>query len=319
MRIVFFGAGAFGLPALDRLAGEHEVAAVVSQPDRPAGRRRRLTPTPAADRAAARGLETLKAEDVNDPEVQERIRGLEAEAAVVIAFGQKLGPGLLSAFPVSMNLHGSLLPRHRGAAPVSWAILAGDAETGVSVIELADRMDAGRIFAQRRTGIDPLETAGELHDRLAELGPDAVAEALDRFSTGELRGAAQPEDEVTRAPKLTKADGWLDLRQGAEAVRRRVHGLTPWPGTPVRWRPTQRSAARLLLRRVAADGGPTDAAPGTVLEAGRVAVGHGESIRLLELQPEGKRSMEIDAFQRGYGLAPGDRLEGSEADEATGP
>ncbi|HAW95192.1 MAG TPA: methionyl-tRNA formyltransferase, partial [Phycisphaerales bacterium] len=190
MRLVFLGSGAFGLPTVRSLDASHDLLAVVSQPDRPAGRARRNTPTPISEWAMDRSKELIRPEDVNDPEVVRMIRGFEPDALVVIAFGQKIGEPLLQDLP-AFNLHASLLPAYRGAAPINRAMIDGCSETGVSVIELAQRMDAGDVHATRTLEIDPLETAGELHDRLAALGPDAVESVLEALAAGTTRGIVQ--------------------------------------------------------------------------------------------------------------------------------
>jgi methionyl-tRNA formyltransferase len=324
MRLILMGSGEFGVPTFAALAEDRRfaVAQVVTQPDRPAGRQRQLTPTPVAAWAAACGLPVMKPENVNLPEVIAALRAVQAQAAVVIAFGQKLSPELLAATgELTINLHASLLPKYRGAAPINWAIIRGETETGLSVIALAQRMDAGAVYGQCVTRIDPLETAGELHDRLAALGPALVSAALDQFERGELAGQAQDETKATQAPKLKKSDGVIDWSADAATVRNRVHGLTPWPGVSVRWWSGSEERT-LMLRRVAAEpamrcGPPPEgsqaqaqdaAPPGTVLEGGRVRVGHAETIRLLEVQAPGSRPMTIQEFMRGHALRPGDRL-----------
>jgi len=212
MRLLFLGSGEFGLPTLRRLQTRHTVAAVVTQPDRPAGRHQRLAPTPVGAAAAAAGLEVLKVEDINADPVRAQIQALAPQAAVVIAFGQKLSPPLVAALgSLAINLHASLLPRFRGAAPINWAILTGQTQTGLSVIGLAQKMDAGPIYAQCTTTIDPRETAGELHDRLAEMGPDLIEGVLREFEAGTLHGRAQDEARAISAPKLSRADSWLDF------------------------------------------------------------------------------------------------------------
>ena len=227
MKLVYLGSGSFGLPTLERLAAEHDVALVVTQPDRPAGRQRRLAATPVGHLAETRGIETLKPDDVNDPVVVERIAEAAGEALVVIAYGQKIGPAILDDV-FAINLHSSLLPKYRGAAPINWAMINGEAETGLSVITITQRMDAGDVLGQVVTPIDPMETAGELSSRLAELGPDLVIEVLKRHCAGTLRGVAQDDRLASRAPKLAKSDGTVRFDQPARAVRQRVHGLTPW-------------------------------------------------------------------------------------------
>ncbi len=319
MRIVFLGSGEFGLPTLRALDAAHDLVGVVTQPDRPAGRKRQLTPTPVGQWVGDGGprgddIPLIKPANANDDDVIAQIAALEPDAGVVIAFGQKLSPILIEALgqgggPV-VNLHASLLPRWRGAAPINWAVMAGDTETGVSVIGLAQRMDAGLIYATARTPIDPMETAGELHDRLSLLGPDAVLDVLAEHEAGTLQGQPQDDSLATRAPKLSKADGKVDFSEPAAAVQRRVHGLTPWPGVTVTWRDTQTGEEQpLMIRRVeVVDRDATqDAPPGTILEGANVACGKG-LIALRQIQQPGKRVMSIDEFTRGRSLTPGDLL-----------
>ena len=234
MDLVYFGSGAFGLPTLKTLVESHQVRAIVTQPDRPAGRGKALTPTPIGQWAveSAPDVPLLKPKDVNADEVVARVRAFEAEAWVVIAFGQKLSAALLEGV-FSMNLHASLLPRWRGAAPINWAIIAGDDETGNSVITLAHLMDAGLVLGQSRREITGRETAGEMHDALAADGPALVEEVLEAKSAGMLMPVEQDERKVTLAPKLSSADRWVDVAQPAAACQRRIHGLTPWPGVSV--------------------------------------------------------------------------------------
>ncbi len=300
MRIVFFGSGAFGLPTLAALAARHEVSLVVSQPDRPAGRGRSLTPTPIAGWAAEQGIAVRKPEDVNRSEEIAAIHAVGAQAFVVIAFGQKLAPPLLSG-QFAINLHASLLPAYRGAAPINWAMIDGCAETGVSVISLAERMDAGLVYERVATPIDPLENAGELHDRLAALGPAAVLAVLERLDRGgpsAVGGERQDEARVSKARKLRKEDGWLDLATlDAPAARARIHGLTPWPGCDVL---LGGQKLRLLRVREVAAGGE----PGTVTAARTIACKRG-GLELLSLQPEGGRPMSLDAYRNGRPFEPG--------------
>lgn len=304
MRIVFLGSGAFGLPTLEALLRSHTVVLGVTQPDRLAGRGLLATATPVAQRLAEGSVETIKPEDVNASEVVSRVHAARPDALVVIAFGQKLRPALLEGL-FAINLHGSLLPRHRGAAPVNWAILSGDTATGVSVITLAQRMDAGEILAEGRTAIDPQETAGELHDRLAEMGPSVVLEALERRSAGTLAPRLQEESLATRAPKLTRADAWLRFDQAAEAVRRRVHGLSPWPGCAVELGGVETKLLRVDLVESSSGGGKEGAAPGTLDEHGAIRCASG-ALRPVLVQQSGKRAMIYDEFRRGRRLAPGD-------------
>ncbi len=311
MRIIFLGSGEFGLPTLKRLHGRHEVVAVVTQPDRPSGRRRAPTPTPIAQFAESVGIDVLRCADVNEADFVRRVGLLGADFAVVIAFGQKLGPHLVEALgPQTVNLHGSLLPKYRGAAPINWAMIQGETHTGLTVISIAQKIDGGLIYAQARTNIDPLETAGQLHDRLAAMGPELVEQVLEKLCAGALDGRPQDETLTTRAPKLTKADGWVDFGRSALDVRCRVHGLTPWPGVSVSWfSPSTGRRRPLAIRRVVDLGGdPTGHPPGTVLPDHLVAVGDG-AIRVLEVQAPGRRAMAFEQFVQGQPLAPRDKFE----------
>lgn len=314
MRLLYFGSGEFGLPTLQMLSERHEVAAVITQPDRPAGRKRKLTPTPITQWAAEQNLSIIKADDANAADVVARIAELRADAAVVIAFGQKLSPALIGAAgELVVNLHASLLPKYRGAAPINWAVIHGEADTGLSVIGLAQRMDAGLIFGQLRTPIDPLETAGELHDRLAAMGPPLVARVLADHKAGALEGLSQDDAAATRAPKLKKTDGVVDFAAPAAALRCRIHGLTPWPGVTVTWRHDD-AEQPLILRRVRdvndeTRNAKTQANPGVIVDptAGLVATGAG-CIQLLEVQTPGKRVMSFTDFTRGHPMNTGDVL-----------
>jgi methionyl-tRNA formyltransferase len=351
MKIVFLGSGAFGIPTLRALCAPgsgHEVVGIVTQPDRPAGRDRRLTPTAVAGWAAEHlpSVPVLKPEDVNNPAIVERIRRLGAfepaprdhlatdlpPAWVVVAYGQKLSRELLDGI-FAVNLHGSLLPRWRGAAPINHAILAGDEATGNSVITIADRMDAGLVLGRSEPPIriEPWMTAGELHDVLAEDGPGVVLRVLaEREKAGQdwtRMGEPQDESLVTRAGKLSRADGWIDFADGAEACRRRIHGLTPWPGVTVvvdrgTGVPPVNIAHRgpgvppvtiKLLRVEVADansqgeiGSIADAAAGIVRCGG--GGGKGGALRLLHVQPAGKRAMTWSDFVHGHAVEDGSVL-----------
>lgn len=341
MDLVYFGSGAFGIPTLSALVHKHQVKCIVTQPDRPAGRGGMPTPTPIAHWAAehAPQILILKPEKVNTPEVVAQIRSFAAPAWVVIAFGQKLGKALL-ADQFAINLHASLLPRWRGAAPIHAAILGGDTVTGNSVITLADRMDAGLVLGTTRRAIPPEVTAGEMHDILAADGPEVVLEVLEKHVQGQLVGTAQDESLVTLASKFTKADGYVDFSKTAEACRVRVHGLTPWPGVTVEWRGggggsgggggNGGSGAGLMVKVlrvrvlqeselsgvVAAEWMQVNA--GSVVHAmkGWVACGSGSDrsvLELLEVQPANGKAMKWEDFARGRRVAVGDTLLGGQS------
>lgn len=266
---------------------------VVTQPDRPAGRGGAMTPTPVAAEIQKyhNQIPLLKPEKINDPSVRDRIREVRTDAFVVIAFGQKLGRALLDGV-YAINLHGSILPRWRGAAPINAALLAGDPLVGNSVITLADKMDAGLVLATSSHPANPEWTAGDLHDILAADGPALVGQVLRDRPAGQV----QDEALVTIAAKLSKADGWVDFRQGADECRRRIHGLTPWPGVTIQLR----QQPLKLLRVKSLEGGPQQA-PGTLIdpEKGLVAC-TGSVLQLIEVQAAGKRAMSWADFARGH-------------------
>lgn len=310
MDVVFFGSGAFGLPTLEALSTAHTVRAVVTQPDRRAGRGGKLTPTPIGQFAEDSIGETrlFKPENTNVVEVREALVAIQAEAWVVIAFGQKLSRELLEGV-FAINLHASLLPRWRGAAPINAAILAGDAETGNSVITLADRMDAGLVLGQSRRPITTDDTAGTLHDALAEDGVALLLDILSRFGQGQVEEHEQDELQVTLAPKLGRKDGWVDFADSAERCRCRINGLSPWPGVTVRFRSEPLKLVR--AERVVSDP-ELVSEPGVVVDADAGVVGCGEgALRLLEVQPPGKKVMAWGAFARGRHVKRGERIEGA--------
>ena len=322
MRIIFLGAGEFGLPTLERLHAMHEVVHVVTQPDRPAGRKQQLTTTAIGTWAAAQGLPVTKTDHANDPAIIESLQQLRADVAVVIAFGQKLSPQLIDGLaPLVVNLHASLLPAYRGAAPINWAIIRGEKETGLSVISLAQRMDGGLIYAQSRTAIGHTETAGELHDRLSLMGPALIDQVLHELVMGTLQGQKQDESLATRAPKFSKADSAIDFDQSPDQVRCLIHGMTPWPGAWAIWvkqsdatDATDDDAKKeqmLFIRRVSselnANSVNNEHQPGTILNGGQVAV-RGGTIQLLQVQLPGGRVMNIGDFLRGHAMQHGDLL-----------
>ncbi len=329
MKLLYFGSGAFGIPALAQLVRDHQLLAVVTQPDRPAGRKRVLTPTPVAAWVAGQqaageldqNIPVYKPENVNEEDILARMRAFPANAWVVVAFGQKLSEQLL-ADKFAINLHASLLPRWRGAAPINHAILAGDRATGNSVITLASRMDAGLILGQSHREIDPLITAGELHDQLARDGAPIVQQVLAQHAANQLKPIEQDESLVTLAPKLSRANAWIDFTQPAEQCRRQIHGLTPWPGVPVAIAGAQLKLIRAQVIEPNAEqeegaesssGALPDAAPGTLVNAqhGIVRCGEDTYLKILETHPAGKRTMPWADFARGQRLENGCAIESS--------
>lgn len=313
MAILFYASGEFGLPTLMHLHQQGRVAAVVTQPDKPAGRHQQLTPTPIGQFAQQVGLPLFKPVDANALPMIQQVQSFQPQASVVIAFGQKLSPELIQASAINgcvVNLHASLLPKYRGAAPINWAMLNGEPVAGVSVIALAQRMDAGLVYATSQTPIGETETAGELHDRLARLGPLVIDRVLSDFAGKRAMGLPQDESQACRAPKLSKADGWVDFNQSAFMVARRVHGLTPWPGVKVNWQSQATGKSQeIFLRRLQPLAGRPSGRPWGMLtdDLGHVAVSDG-LVRILELQAPGGRPLAFGQFVCGRPIRSGDRL-----------
>ncbi len=311
MRIVFFGSPEAALPSLERLLGAgHEIPLVVTQPDKPAGRGRKLTPCPVKRFALERGLPVLEPVRIRKDEAAlERLKGAAPEIQVVVAYGQILPVPVIDFPPLrTINVHFSLLPKYRGASPIAWAILNGETATGVTIFRLNEKMDEGDVYASRAAAIGPAETAGELESRLAVLGSGLLLETLDRIRALPL--VPQDHDRATLAPKLSKEDGRLAWTREALEIDRRVRAFNPRPGAF-----TFAGGRRLLIHR-GSPVGPTPApsAPGRVIamtrEGTEVSCGGGTAYLIRELQPEGRRVMEAAAFAAGGGIRVGDTLGG---------
>ncbi len=303
MRLAFLGTPEFGLPAFEALldAG-HEVVRAYAQPPRPAGRGRKLRPSPVQAFAEARGIPVATPASLRDSALQSGFAALGLDAAVTAAYGLLLPPAILAAPRFGcLNLHASLLPRWRGAAPIQHAILAGDRETGISVMVMDEGLDTGPVLLARHTPIGPETTGGDLHDRLARLGAEAAVEALAGLADGTLKPAPQPEDGVTWAAKLTQADGRLDWTRPAQDLERRVRAFAPRPGARFMFRG---ESIRVEKAAVEAGGGP----PGRALDDGAAVACGGGVLRLLRLQRPGRSVMDAAAFLRGFPLPPGTDL-----------
>ena len=299
MRVLFYGTPAFALPTLRALLARHRVVAVVTQPDRPAGRGQRAQAPPVKIAALEHGIPVLQPERLREPGWPERLATHAADVAVVVAFGQILPPAVLAvARQGSVNVHASLLPRYRGAAPVAWAIIRGERETGITTFQMDAGMDTGPVLLQRATPIGPDETAGDLAERLAALGAETLLETLDRLEG--LRPVPQDSRSATMAPRLRKEDGSLDWTESAVALAARIRGVNPWPGAV-----TVAPSGRLRIWR--ARPLPGRGEPGVLTPVdGQVAVGTGAGLLVpLEVQPENRRPMAWDAYLRGARLAPG--------------
>jgi methionyl-tRNA formyltransferase len=305
MRLVFMGTPDFSVPVLEALvAAGHEIAAVYCQPPRPAGRGKKERESPVQTRAEALGLPVRHPASLRSPDAQADFAALQAEAAVVVAYGLILPQPVLDA-PTHgcLNIHASLLPRWRGAAPIQRAIMAGDAETGVCIMRMEAGLDTGPVLLRRSVAIGPEMTSGDLHERLSALGAEAIVAALSRLEA--LRPEPQPEEGVSYAAKIDKAEARLDWQRPAEEIDRTIRGLSPFPGA---W--TMIGGKRVkLLRSRPAPSGSGEGPPGTRLDRPGLVLACGSgAIDVLELQPDGKPPMTAEAYLRGTHLPPGTRV-----------
>ncbi len=309
MRIIFLGTPDYAVPVLSTLydAG-FDLAAVVTQPDRPAGRGRALTPPPTALWARGHGVPVLQPPSLRPPEVAEQLSALDAGVMVVASYGRILPPPLLSLTPHGcLNIHPSLLPRHRGPSPIAEAILQAEAVTGVTIMLLDEGMDTGPVLAQEEHPIAPGDTAGALTARLFARGGELMARTLPAWAEGRVTAVPQDESKATYSRKLEKADGLLDFARPAAELHNQVRAMNPWPGAFTTW-----SGATLKVRRSIALPAGGDAPPGAVVALDGpatlgVATGDGV-LGLLDLQLQGRRAMDAESFLRGHPHFLGARL-----------
>jgi methionyl-tRNA formyltransferase len=311
LRIVFFGTPAFAGPSLDALVqSPHAVVGVVTQPDRPRGRGQRVSPSPVKVRAGDEGIGVFQPERLGEEPFLDEVRRLRPDLGVVAAYGRILPQRLLDVPGLGMvNVHASLLPRWRGAAPVHRAVIAGDAETGVTIMRVVRQLDAGPMLARRTTAIGPADTSVEIEDRLARMGAALLIDVIDRLEHGGVTETPQDERLVTYAPRLERHEGAVDWAQPAARIHNLVRGLQPWPLAATAFR---RERVLLLAAEPAAG---RDDAPGTILAVNAggldVATGRG-AIRLLRVQPEGRGAMSARDFANGRQVRPGERFEALE-------
>ena len=316
MQLVVMGTGPFAVPMFESLASsEHQLAALVTRPDRSGSRRSSPAPNPMRESAKTLDVPVLDPDDVNHPLIQQQLKELQPDLLVVCDYGQILSAETLQVAPRGgINLHGSLLPCYRGAAPVQWAIIQGESITGISVIHMTPRLDAGPCLVQRETAIGQQEDAGQLESRLALLGVDAVMESiamLEHWDGHSEIGVLQSEEESSVAPRLSRQDGEIDWSCGAEQIANRVRGLKPWPGSFTHWHRDSQSLRLILdqLQVVAASGEQLQT--GTILELAEdgIHVATGMDVVVIErLKPAGKRVMSAVEFLRGYPLAVGNQF-----------
>jgi methionyl-tRNA formyltransferase len=313
MRVVYIGTGEIGVPTLHalRTSGEHEIVGVVTGEDKPVGRDQRIESS-----AIKKSLVDAKAPVLQPPRIKEaqsilEIRALTPDVIVVMAYGQILPRDILEIPRVAcLNLHASLLPRHRGASPIQAAIAAGDHETGITVIYMNETLDAGDILLRHRIKIEPGETGGSLHDRLAQVGPEAARESLRLLATGKAPRVPQENDGASYAPKLMREDGRIDWRETAETIERKIRAFDPWPGAFASL--AQNSGRLLKLKIFRADVVNGKGTPGQVLQADNrdfiIAAGD-KALALRRVQLEGKSPMSSQDFVRGHAGLIGQQVE----------
>ena len=305
--LVFLGSGTFGLPTLEALAaGPHRILAVETPPVKPRGRGLVSDETPIRAFARERKIPLLDLGGVNAPAAHARLAALRPELFLVISYGTILSKAFLDLAPRgAVNLHASLLPQYRGAAPIAYALMNGERETGVSTIRLTERLDAGDVLVQERTRISPDENAPELFERLAKLGADAVVKTLDGLAEGTIKPAPQDDSDASYAPKLKKEDAWINWSQPAYRIHNRVRAFASWPGSRTLWKDKE----LLVLKTRVAEGEDSGGAAGTVVDPRdpggiRVATGAGDLL-VRELQLEGRKPMAWKDFLNGSPVETG--------------
>ena len=310
MKLVYLGSGEFGVECLDALSiSEHDLRFIVTQPPHPAGRGRKPNPTPVARWAFAHSIPFIEIDDVNTAEIVEKIAGYQPDLIVVIAFGQKISIELANLPPKgSINVHSSLLPKYRGAAPINWAIINGETTTGISIITLSEKMDAGQILAQSQTDIAADETAGQLHDRLAKMAAPLLLKTIGQIADCSAVYIGQDHDKATCAPKLRKSDGFLDFAQPAEVLARKIRGFWPWPGASANYisKQTDKSIRVTIAgAELVESSNPSNLPAGTLDENLNVICGSG-SLEIKKIKPAGSALMDFKNFANGRQTQPGD-------------
>jgi methionyl-tRNA formyltransferase len=310
MKIVYLGSGEFGIECLDALEqSSHELRFIVTQPPHPAGRGRKPSPTPVARWANAHSAPFLETADVNAAEIIEKIADYKPDLIVVIAFGQKIGNELIDLPPKgAINVHASLLPKYRGAAPINWAIINGESKTGISIITVAEKMDAGRVLAQSQTDIRADETAGELHDRLAKMAAPLLAKTIEQIADGTIVYTEQDHSKATCAHKLKKSDGFLDFGEPAQVLARKIRGFWPWPGASASYLSNKTGKAirvTIAAAEVVETVNPAGLPPGTLDENLNITCGE-NCLKITRIKPAGSPLMDFKDFTNGRQTQTGD-------------
>ncbi len=310
MRIAYLGSGEFGIDCLNAVdSSEHNLVLVVTAPPNPAGRGRKPNPTPVANWAVSHAVPLLETANVNDPKIIERISYCNPDLILVIAFGQKISTKLVNLPKKgSINVHASLLPKYRGAAPINCAIVEGETETGISIITVAEKMDAGQILAQAKTRIAPDETAGSLHDKLGKMAAPLLLDTLGKIESGTAVYIEQDHSKATLACKLSKSDGNIDFSEPAQVLERKIRGYWPWPGASANYiskeigKPIR---VTFTLAEVVQTTNPQGLTVGTLDENLNIICGQ-NALRIIQLKPSGSALMDFKSFINGRNTKPGD-------------
>jgi methionyl-tRNA formyltransferase len=306
MRLIFLGTPDFAVPSLEAVARIHEVVAVITQPDRPKGRRQELGPGPVKMTASLLHIPVYQPERIRKPEAQAHVAALKPEIMIVVGYGQIIPQSVIDIAPRGIvNVHASLLPKYRGAAPIQWAIANGETRTGVTTMQINAGLDTGDILLQHESEIGHEETALELGQRLAGMGAGLLIETLDQLARGTITPKKQDDANASHAPILKKEDGAISWTQPAGAIHNLVRGLMPWPGGYTQFR-----GQLLHVWRAAVEPGGAALAPGRVLSGAgfRIACGKSSILQLLEVQLEGRKRMSGEAFANGHRLSENDIL-----------
>ncbi len=310
MKIVYLGSGQFGIPGLNALLdSKHSIGLIITQPQKSAGRGRKKAPTPIAKWAKENSIPFIETPDNTSPELIKKIADAEPELILVIAFGQKICNELINLPPKGMiNVHGSLLPKYRGAAPINWAIINGDTQTGITIATITEQWDAGKILAQAETKIEDNETADQLHDRLAELAAPVLVDTIDKIQNATATYTDQDHSLATRAPKLKKSDGFIDFNAPAKAICNKIKGLWPWPGASAMYlcKQTQKTCrVTFAMAEVVQNDSSSTQTPGTLGEQFNVICAR-DALKITKIKPAGGSLMKFSDFINGYNTKPGD-------------
>ena len=311
MKIVFLGSGKFGIDCLDAIAeSDNQIKLIVTSPPNPAGRGQKPKPTPVALWAKQNNIQATETDNVNTPEMIKKLASLEPDLIVVIAFGQKISNDLIAIPPKgAINVHASLLPKYRGAAPINFPIINGDIQTGVTIITLAEKMDAGQILAQTKTDIDSDENAGQLHDRLAKIAAPVLLETIDKIAAGTAEYIEQDHSKATLAPKLKKSDGILDFTEPALAIERKIRGLWPWPKATAAYTSKKTGKTiKVAIAKAKVVKTKSDLPPGTLDENLNIVCGT-DALEILQIKPAGRQLQGFKDFLNGQHCQPGDLFE----------